>query len=117
VRIPAVTGGGCSRSAAASGPCVRKEVSAEPARPGSLIKVADHSAHRLQLLIYGFALNPGGAQPQTGVVDYAQGCAKRRSWCRPSPPTAIFLAPPIPRSERELAQQAGSGGELHRRPG
>jgi len=59
VRI-CVTVGGASFRSAASGPGAqggRGGVQQIPARP-QLIKLADHFAHPLLVLIYGFALHP-----------------------------------------------------------
>ncbi|MCX5931586.1 MAG: ABC transporter permease [Cyanobacteria bacterium] len=62
----------------------------------------------LQLLIYGFALNPEVHNLRLGVVDYAQVAASRELV---SALTAnrIFLAASYPRSERELARQVERG--------
>ncbi|WP_255094392.1 ABC transporter permease [Synechococcus sp. J7-Johnson] len=62
----------------------------------------------LQLLIYGFALNPEVHNLKLGVVDYAQVAASRELV---SALTAnrIFLASSYPRSEQELARQVERG--------
>ena len=62
----------------------------------------------LQLLIYGFALNPEVHNLKLGVVDYAQVAASRELV---SALTAnrIFLASSYPRSEKELARQVERG--------
>jgi len=85
---------------------VRKEVQ-QILRDRQLIKLLIIPP-TLQLLIYGFALNPEVHNLKLGVVDYAQVAASRELV---SALTAnrIFLASSYPRSERELAQQVERG--------
>ncbi|MCP9824858.1 ABC transporter permease [Synechococcus sp. EJ6-Ellesmere] len=85
---------------------VRKEVQ-QILRDRQLIKLLIIPP-TLQLLIYGFALNPEVHNLRLGVVDYAQVSASRELV---SALTAnrIFLASSYPRSERELARQVERG--------
>ena len=85
---------------------VRKEVQ-QILRDRQLIKLLIIPP-TLQLLIYGFALNPEVHNLRLGVVDYAQVAASRELV---SALTAnrIFLAASYPSSERELARQVERG--------
>jgi ABC-2 type transport system permease protein len=62
----------------------------------------------IQLLVYGFALNPDVHFLRLGVVDYAQG-AKSRELVSALTENQVFLAVAHPRSERELARQVERG--------
>lgn len=62
----------------------------------------------VQLLIYGFALNPDVRFLQLGVVDYANVSASRELVSALTE-NRIFIAETYPTSERELAQQVEMG--------
>lgn len=62
----------------------------------------------IQLLVYGFALNPDVHFLRLGVVDYAQG-ATSRELVSALTENQVFLAVAHPRSERELARQVERG--------
>jgi len=94
---------------------VRKGGSADPARP-QLDQVADHSATTLHAADLTALLNPEGAQPQTGVGDYAQVAASRELVVGPHANRHSFWFLPIPAVSGRWPSRWERGG-AHRRPG